>query len=233
MTQTPERGIRDDGWLAYNIWEHSRIVKELYAQRCLKQAEEMTCAAQAAELLAPHLVAGDSLLDAGCGSGYFFHSLKDRGLPANYWGLDSAPSLIGLGRSLMPAHGLPPERLKYLRIEDLHGTADHVVCMNVLSNIDNFHRPLERLAAVAQKTLVIRESIKDGAHYSYVRDAFLDDGAPLNVYVNAYDQAEIRTFLEARGFKVSFHVDRRTGGLPEKVIGHDHWWQFLVGVKQA
>ena len=35
----------------------------------------MTCHAQAAELLAPHVAPGDTLLDASCGSGYFFHSL--------------------------------------------------------------------------------------------------------------------------------------------------------------
>ena len=50
--------ISHQGWQAYNIWEHSRTVRDLYAQRCRLEAEEMTCAAQAAELLAPHVTPG-------------------------------------------------------------------------------------------------------------------------------------------------------------------------------
>ncbi|WP_096701966.1 class I SAM-dependent methyltransferase [Magnetospirillum sp. 15-1] len=227
----PDPIWQDDGWLAHNIWEHSRTVRELYAARARDEAEEMTCAAQAAELLAPLLRPGDSLLDAGCGSGYFFHSLRRRALPVAYHGFDASPSLIAIGQRELPAFGLPAERLRVLRLEDFQGRADHVLCMNLLSNLDNYHRPLERLLKAAGRSLILRESITDGARYAYVRDNFLDEGVDLKVHVNAYDRAEITAFVESYGFSVRQVTDRRTGGQPEDVIGYPHWWSFLVAVR--
>ena len=148
--------LRDDGWLRNCIWEHSATVRELYTARARDDVEEMTSAAQAAELLEPLVSAGDTLLDAGCGSGYFFHSLRKRRIPASYYGMKAARSLIDIGWRELPHFGLPKERLRVLRIEDLDGDVDHVICMNVLSNIDNYHRPLERLLKMARKSLILR-----------------------------------------------------------------------------
>lgn len=223
--------VRDDGWDRYSIWEHSGVARDLYAARCRMEEVEMTCAAQAAEILAPRVRPGDSLLDAGCGSGSFFHSLRTRGIPAEYHGIDASPTLIGIGRSILPGWGLPADRLRVLRIEDLDGAADHVLCMNVLTNVDNYHRPLERLLTVARRTLVLRESLKRGAEYAYVRDEFLDEGAHLSVHVNAYDVDEVCAFVRAHGFRPEIVVDRRSGGRPEMVIGHPHHWTFLVATR--
>jgi SAM-dependent methyltransferase len=223
--------IRRDGWARYSIWEHSESVKALYRERCRREVEEMTAHAQAAELLASRVRPGDTLLDAGCGSGYFYHSLRARSIPADYWGIDGAASLIEIGRAELPAFGLPPERLEHLRLEDLDGEFDHVVCINVLSNIDNFHRPLERLLKIARKTVILRESLKDGAQYSYVADRYLDPGVDLNVYINHYDRSEFVASIERYGFRAELVVDRRTGGEPELVIGHPHHWTFVVATR--
>ena len=221
--------MRDDGYLAHHIWEHSATVRDLYAARCRREAVEMTCAAQCAELLAPRVRPGDTLLDAGCGSGYLWHSLRDRGIPAEYWGIDASPTLIGIGRRELPAFGLPAERLRIMRIEDAAGAADHVVCMNVLSNVDNYPRPLARLLSMARRTLVLRESLAAGpSRHRWVPDRFLDPGVALEVHVNTYDRDEVCEFVRARGFTPRLVTDRRTGGVPEDVIGHPHHWTFLV-----
>ncbi len=220
--------IRDDGWLKYNIWEHSTTVKTLYARRCRLEEDEMTCAAQAAELLAPFVLPDDELLDAGCGSGYFFHSLRKRNIPVQYYGIDAAPSLIEIGRSYMSEYGLPTSRLRVMRIEDLNGKMDHIICMNVLSNIDNYHRPLERLLQCAQKTLILRESMREQSVYTYVKDQYLDDGCNLKVYVNTYSISEVLAFIQSYGFSAQIVEDRRTRGNPELVIDYPHYWAFLV-----
>ncbi len=220
--------IRDDGWVRHSVWDHSAAVRDLYARRARAEAEEMTCAAQAAELLAARVRPGESLLDAGCGSGYLWHSLRTRAVAADYHGIDASQALIDIGRAHLPSFGLSAERLRTLRIEDLDGEADHVVCMNVLSNLDNYHRPLERLAQVARRTLVLRESLGDGADYRYVVDEHLDGDARLKVHVNRYDLREVIAFIASYGFRCQAVVDRRTGGDPEMVIGYPHWWTFVV-----
>lgn len=218
--------VRADGWSAYNIWEHSATVRELYGRRARGEAEEMTCHRQAAELLAPLCAAGESLLDAGCGSGYYFHSLRRAGLELEYYGIDATRCLVDLGREALPRFGLPAERLQTMRIEDLDGEVDHVVCINVLSNIDNFHRPLERLLSVARKTVVLRESLGERPEYQYVEDRYLDK--PLRVHVNTYATDEVAAFARERGFEVRVEKDRRAGDEPELVIGFAHYWKFLV-----
>jgi SAM-dependent methyltransferase len=218
--------VRCDGWAAHNIWEHSATVRELYAKRARAESEEMTCHRQATELLAPLCAPGESLLDAGCGSGYFFHSLKRAGLKLEYYGIDATRCLIDLGREALPSFGLPAERLQTVRIEDLDGTVDHAVCINVLSNIDNYHRPLERLLSVARKTLVLRESLAERADYRYVEDRYLDK--PLRVHVNTYAIGEVTAFVKERGWRVRTEEDRRARNDPELVIGYPHYWKFLV-----
>ena len=191
----------------------------------------MDCAAQAAELIRPYVSTGDTILDAGCGSGYLFHSLAKRNIPAIYYGIDASPTLIAIGKEIMPSFGLSADHLQVIRIEDLEADVDHVICLNVLSNIDNYHKPLERLMLSAKKTLVLRESLSDHSSYRYVEDKYLD--VPLNVYVNTYSMKEISGFIESYGFSVEIITDQRTGGRPEMVIGYPHYWTFILAIKKG
>jgi len=187
----------------------------------------MDCARQAAAILSEAVLKGESLLDIGCGSGYFFHSIS--GMKLHYTGIDAAPSLIRIGQEEMPRWGCSKERLICTRIEDVQGGVDHVVCLNVLSNIENFHRPLERLLTIARKTLILRESIWDQpSKYCYVQDIFLDKGVNLNVHVNTYNSGEIHLLAKRMGFVATFTMDERTQGKAELVIGHPHHWSFMV-----
>jgi SAM-dependent methyltransferase len=225
--------IECDGWSRFSVWEHSSTLRDLYARRCRDEAEEMTCAAQAAELVAPHVTAGDTLLDVGCGSGWFYHSLRRRGVPVEYHGIDAAAPFIEMGRSILGGFDLPPERLRVLRVEDLRAEVDHVVCLNVLSNLDNFHRPLERILKSARRTVVLRESCHERPEYRYVPDRYLDGAVELNVHVNAYPLEEWSAFIRGHGFDLDMVTDRRTGGRPEMVIGHPHYWKFFLARRRA
>ncbi len=220
--------ITEDGYLQFCIWEHSDIVRDLYSRRCRREEPEMDCAAQAAELIAKIAKPGESILDVGCGSGYFYHSLAQRGLHLDYTGIDASPTLIEVGRSILPSFGLAPSKLRVLKIEDLAGSVDHVVCLNVLSNIDNFHRPLERLLHVAQKSIVLRESVDEtNAGYGYVHDKYLNSDVNLRVHVNTYPLREFTAFIEANGFTVDVIEDQRTRGRVEQVIDFPHYWKFF------
>jgi SAM-dependent methyltransferase len=217
----------------FNIWSHSQHMRALYRARARDEAEEMTCAAQAADLAAGMAGSGASLLDVGCGSGWFFHSLRRRGLALDYWGIDRTAPFIAIGREELPRYGLPPERLLLGEIESATGAADLVLCMNVLSNIDNWHRALDRIAAIARRGIILRESFGDDAAYALVTDRFLDPGVEMKVHVNRYARAEIAAFLAERGFISRFVTDIRTGGAAEPVIGYDHHWEFLVARRET
>ena len=222
-----------DGWAARNIWEHSASVRDLYARRARDEVEEMTCAAQAAELLGQLSRPGESLLDVGCGAGHFFHSIRRRNLGLDYYGVDATAPFIETGRACLAPFGFDPHKLFVGRIEDLDGYVDHVVCMNVLSNVDNFHRPLERLLQISRKTVVLRESIADTGGYSYVVDDYLDAPEPLRVHVNCYSRHDVKKVANDLGFDVVEHIDRRTGGEPEMVIGYPHYWTFMCMTSRA
>jgi ubiquinone/menaquinone biosynthesis C-methylase UbiE len=218
--------IVTDAALRYSIWEHSDTVAALYRRRCRLEEPEMDCAAQARELLAEWARPSDMVLDVGCGSGYFFHSAVKLGL--EYRGIDASPRLIAIGREELPAFGCDAAALTCARIDDLDGQADHVVCLNVLSNIDNWQRPLARLFRLARRSVVLRESVWDGpAEYRYVEDRFLNAGVSLFVHVNTYSIPELLAFGAARGFVGRHVIDSRTQGRPEDVIGYPHHWAFL------
>lgn len=220
-----------DGWQKYSIWDHSAQLCALYEKRCNQLAEEMICHKQTALLLRPLISDGDTLLDVGCGSGYFFHSLRKHDISVDYYGIDASQSLLDIGRRCMGVHGLPPARLFHGRIEDLDGSVDHIVCINVLSNIDNYHRPLERMLKMAKKSIILRESLATSAHYSYVKDEFLDENVNLNVHVNTYDQNEILEYIRHYKFKAQLIIDEYTNGKPQNVIGYEHHWCFVLAEK--
>lgn len=216
-----------------NIWSRSARVAELYRRRARDEEPEMDCAAQAAELLVSISSPGDSVLDAGAGAGWFFHSLRRRNLDLQYWAFDSTSAFVDIAHEELPRFGQPAQQIQLGMIEYVEGAFDHVVCMNVLSNIPNWHVPLDRLATCARKSLILRESLGPTSHYSLVRDNYLDEGVDLNVHVNRYSSDEVAAFLRDRGFSVQPVLDERTQGLPELVIDFPHYWNFIVARKET
>lgn len=210
----------------YNPWANDRNTLALYRRRCRGEAEEMTCAAQAAEILAPLVVPDETLLDAGCGGGYYWHSLRSRGVAVEYHGLDYTPEMIELARAEM---GLPPERFTLGAIEDLDARFDNIVCFNVLTNSPHYAAPLERLLHSARKRLVLRESMGETLVVRYTPDPYLDEGKRhIRVYHNTYPIAEVTAFIEEHGFTVSRIVDRRSNDGTEMVVDIPHSWRILL-----
>jgi SAM-dependent methyltransferase len=190
----------------------------------------MTCAAQAAELLAERVTPGETLLDAGCGGGYYLHSFRRRSLPVHYRGIDYTPEMIEMARAEMcPRTDIPAERYSLAAIEDLDEKFDNVVCFNVLTNSPHYALPLERLLLNTRKRLLLRESMAAQPVVRYTPDPFLDEGKRhIRVYHNTYPIEEVSSFIKEHGFQVTFVVDRRTNDRPEDVIGIPHHWRVLV-----
>jgi SAM-dependent methyltransferase len=214
----------------WNPWANDRGTLELYRKRCRREVEEMTCAAQAADVLSGLVRANETLLDAGCGGGYYYWSLAARNVPVHYSGIDYTPEMIGLATSEMcPAAGLPIERFRLQAIEDLDDEYDTILCFNVLTNSPHYALPLERLLLSARRRLLIRENLGDGLTIRFTPDAYLDpDKRYIHVYHNTYPVDEVRAFIEDRGFAVTELPDRRTSGGIEIVADIPHTWRILL-----
>ena len=219
----------------WNCWQHDRGTFDLYRRRCRQEAEEMTCAAQVAEILAPLVKPGETLLDAGCAGGYYYHSLRQRLPDFHYSGIDFTPQLVQLGHDeLCPRVGLPPERIRLGFIEDLATPFDNVICFNVLTNNPHYALPLWRLLQNTRKRIVIRESLGESLEVRFTPDPYLDEGKRhIRVYHNTYPLAEVTAFMENEGFTVTPIRDRRTGDRPEMVVDIPHQWRILLAERRA
>ena len=220
---------------AENIWEHSQNVRELYRRRA-HGLDEMDASAQCAAITAPFIKQFDSpprLLDAGCGSGYLWHSFKKRGLAVDYFGLDYSPTLIEIGREVLPQYGLPPERLNCGSVEDLHGQAyDLVVLLNTLTFCPDYHEPLDRLIEAGPKILIIRDNFGAETIRRWEIDGYLDPGYNhLKAYWNQWQVDEVADFISSGGYGVKQLEDTRTKGRMEMVVGKPYYWSWLLAVK--
>jgi SAM-dependent methyltransferase len=226
------RGAADPRW---NPWANDRNTLALYRRRCRGEAEEMTCAAQAAELIAERAGSGETLLDAGCGGGYYLHSLRARGVDVAYHGLDYTPEMIELAREEMcPRTDLAPDRFTLGAIEDVAERFDTVLCFNVLTNSPHYALPLERLLVAAKRRLVLRESMAESLVVRYTPDPYLDEGKRhLRVYHNTYPIAEVVAFIEEHGFAVTHVRDRRSNDGVEMVVDIPHHWRILVAERRS
>jgi hypothetical protein len=220
---------------ATSVWSNDRKLLETYRRRCRKEAEEMTCAVQAAELLAQRVSPGESLLDAGCAGGYYHWSFAARGIPVEYHGLDYTPEFVALAREEMCGRaGLSPDRFLPCAVENLERDFDNVLCFNVLSHNAHFGKPLENLLRRARKRILIRESLGESLEVRYVKDAYIDEGKRyLRTYFNTYPLEEVREIMVSAGFEVTLIPDRRTGDGVEEVCGIPLRWRILMGERRG
>lgn len=195
----------------------------------------MTCAAQAAEILAERVSETESLLDAGCGGGYYLHSFRSRRVPIEYHGLDYTPEMIDMAReSMVETTGIAASRFALDFIEDLDEPFDNVVCFNVLTFNPHYGLPLDRLLASARKRILLRESMGDELVIRHTPDRYLDEGMQdLRVYHNMYPLTEVQERMEEAGFRVERVPDHRSGDGVEMSVDIPHQWRILVGERSV
>ena len=215
----------------WNPWANDGRLIELYRRRCRQESEEMTCAAQAVDILKNKVVPGDTLLDAGCGGGYYFWSFETRNIPVEYFGLDYTPRMVDLAREeICQKSDLSPQRFILGAIEDLDIQFDHIICFNVLTNSPHYALPLERLLLSTCKYILLRESLGERLTIRYTPDENLDeDKRHIKVYHNTYPIEEVISFMKDHGFAVQSIKDLRTNDEVEMVCNIPHWWKILIG----
>tara|TARA_B100000579_G_C22813134_1_gene846336 strand:+ start:1160 stop:1846 length:687 start_codon:yes stop_codon:yes gene_type:complete len=223
--------IKGDGFNHFFTWNKSKLLEQLYLKRVRLESPEMDSCKQAAEILSKELIPNETVLDVGCGSGYFFHSIYKKFPKISYYGIDANKRFVDIGNRELKKFGVR-NRLHHMKIEDFRGKFDHIVCLNFLSNLDNFHRYLERLLLASNKTLIMRESISIKSKYKFVKDNYLDTKHSLSVFVNTYSAKELSKFIKSYGFSFKLIEDNRTKNKMEKVIDHPHYWKFVFSKRK-
>jgi len=215
----------------WNPWENDTKTFELYHRRCRQEADEMTCAAQCAHILAGLAKPNETLLDAGCGGGYYYWSFYNRNIPVEYYGLDYTPRMIELAiEEMCPGTGIPPDRFMLGAIEYLDMEFDNTICFNVLTNNPHYALSLERLLRYTRKRIIIRESMGDELIVRYTPDPYLDEGKRhIRVYHNMYPIREVTEFMKENGFRVTRIEDERSQDGLEMVCDIPHQWRILLG----
>jgi ubiquinone/menaquinone biosynthesis C-methylase UbiE len=216
----------------YSPWECSRRLFLEYTKRTLGYLE-LTCYRQIARLVKQHARRNDSLLDAGCGMGSFYLSLRKLRVPVRYYGIDKSSLFIETGRHILKKERLDPSRLRVGDFMDTFVSYDHVVCINTLCYLPHYHQYLDHLCRIAEKTITIRTSLGRRTTIRYLKDVCLDrtyDEVMINL--NTYSLKEIADFIRERGFRVRVIKDEYTQNRGETVAGIKLFRKILLGIRE-
>ncbi|UQZ89637.1 hypothetical protein C4J81_10620 [Deltaproteobacteria bacterium Smac51] len=214
-----------------NIWNFTKnSIYSLYEERAANYRPEMDCHAQAADIYQPHFDQRDRILDAGGGSGYFYWSLKTRGLLGDYYLLDQTEDFVDMGRRHLK---LSEDRFILKSIQETPGRYEVTFCLNALFCLPDYRQGLESLLLATEKIIVLRTALAERTLIRYEKDDYLDPaGSDLKSYFNIWSMDEIGGFMSSYGFEVSTVVDRRTNDEPEVSAGKIFPWRWLIGLKK-
>lgn len=217
----------------FNIWENCSRLHKTYIERAKDNAEEMDCAAQCADIVQRYYRPGMTLLDVGCGSGWYYWSFQKRQIDIEYYGMDSCKSFIRYAKKYMKFAGLGEERFILCEVENLDTNYDIIVCFNTLCYLPSYHLALERMCRSANKFIIVRSTFDDTNQYRYLKDPGIDSGSARTYnYYNIHSITEFQEFMDRLGFMTEMIEDRRVGNGYDMSDGYPHPWRIILGVRR-
>lgn len=192
---------------------------------------QLTCLAQAAELVRACVPPGASCLDVGGASGYFYDYV--RGHVGSYCCVDNSPAYLEYGRAHYAEEG---GRVSHVLADvlayDPGARFDAVVCLGLFYTFPDFRAPLERLMALTGRALVIRALFAPRGETRYVP---VMEGARDHCYYNIFGYSDVTGFALSRGFAATWSADRHRldcGG-QYSTAGLDFPFAFLTLTREA
>jgi ubiquinone/menaquinone biosynthesis C-methylase UbiE len=174
---------------------------DLFFKRAVGEAPEMECSKAAAKRMAAWLQPGDHILDAGCGVGHYYASLRKTARESfRYTGVDATPYYIERAREAFAGD----KASEFVRgdIRDLpfnDRSFDLVMCNNVLLHLPSISQALIELCRVAKRHVLIRTLVGPKSYVIYDvapqpgGEDFDENCDPVGFhYLNIYSDSYIR-----------------------------------------
>lgn len=179
-------------------WEHSwgadQPYTEVQRRRALGLDPEMEQARRCIEILRPLWRPGMSVLDAGCGGGHLYRSLRPLS-PGSYLGIDAAPHYVAIGREAFagdPVAAFQVGDVTALELPDK--SFDVTVCLMVLPFLPHYRKALRELCRVTRGHLLVRLMLND--HTTIARQYH---GPRAYAYYNTYEASAFLRDLRRYG----------------------------------
>jgi len=139
-------------------WRNRSDYASTFYKRAVGELPEMECSKAAAELLKPHVRAGDKILDVGCGGGHYLRSFR-RVIPVPFSnpGPDATPDLPEAGKKAWGgANNVTFELGDIYDLPFRDSESDVVVCHDLLYHLPSITKPISELLRVAKRLVQLR-----------------------------------------------------------------------------
>jgi trans-aconitate methyltransferase len=142
------------------------------------------------------ITAGATIYDLGCGTGLFVPTVKRLWPSANYTGFDICAEAIEFARARYPEY-------TWVKLDapELQGKADLIIVISVFTHISQ--------ADTEHYLDVIHDALNPGGKASVSIHTDCNQGINGNIYTVNYEPGYFEGILQAHGFKILSHTDRR------------------------
>lgn len=161
-------------------WRGRSDYADTFAKRAAGELPEMESSKAAANILQKEIVAGDSILDVGCGAGHYLRSLQGRiKVDFQYTGVDYTKEFVDAAKKVWEQDSKSSFHVG--SIYDLpfkDNEFDVVMCNNVVLHLPSIVKPIAELSRVARRFILIRTLIGDKSFR--VQEVFSKDTWPFS-----------------------------------------------------
>jgi SAM-dependent methyltransferase len=201
----------------------------LMLQRLHGEVPELTWLQQFRDLLRPHLHAGVTILDIGCGPGYAHNSFKEFGV--GYTGVDFEPEYLEAGKRYF-AHCPEVNFIQHDFIATpLPTTGQLVICSATLEHCPSLMPALGHLVDGAEKVLLLRTFLGPDEDIYSIPSPVQNLSQSHRKHTNQYAFKDVLGYIDSRGFKTRTYRDRYTDSIPQYVDGAIRTFFVVYGEK--